>query len=88
MTIRGCYLVARVTDVRGFWDIASGQVLLEDLSGKVAMMTVYNEDKEHFSQRFALGRELCVIEPFYKIRNVWSALVASDCLLHITSKTY
>ena len=69
MTLRGRYLIARVTDTDGFWDISSGHVMLEDISGDVAMMSVYNEDKDHFSQRFPLGREICVIEPFYKIRN-------------------
>ena len=70
MTHRGNYLIARVADVPGFWGIASGNVLLEDLGGMVAMMSVYKTEKELFSQRFPLGRELCIIEPYYKLRNM------------------
>ena len=45
MTHRGRYLLARVTDVSGFWCISSGSVLLEDISGMVVEVAVYNTDE-------------------------------------------
>ena len=68
MTHRGRYLLARVTDVSGFWCISSGSVLLEDISGMVVEVAVYNTDQSTFPRNFHLGRELIIIEPFYKVR--------------------
>ena len=68
MTHRGRYLLARVTDCSGFWCISSGSVLVEDISGMVVEVAVYNTDQSTFPRDFYLGRELCIIEPFYKVR--------------------
>ena len=68
MTHRGRYLLAKVTDVSGFWCISSGSVLLEDINGMVVEVAVYNTDESKFPQNFHLGRELCIMEPFYKVR--------------------
>ena len=70
--------MAKVTDVCGFWCISSGSVLLEDLSNNVVEVSVYNTDETQFSQNFHLGRELCIIEPFYKIRDDCTAAIRVD----------
>ena len=78
MTHRGRYLLARVTDVSGFWCISSGSVLLEDISGKAIEVAVYNTNKPKFPKNFCLGKELCIIEPFYKIRADGTAGIRVD----------
>lgn len=67
-THRGCVLFGRVADSGGFWSISSGAFLIEDLSGSVMEVAVYNYPKETFSRDFSPGRELCIIEPYYKLR--------------------
>jgi hypothetical protein len=77
-THRGRLLIGTISDIDGFWAINSGSFLLEDFSGYVVEVAVYNTPKDSFSKTFALGREVCIVEPFFKIRGDGSAGVRVD----------
>eukprot|EP00804_Cyclotella_cryptica_P026630 CCRYP_019086-RB/>CCRYP_019086-RB protein AED:0.01 eAED:0.01 QI:2437/1/1/1/0.33/0.25/4/1797/740 len=77
-THRGRLLIGSIVDIDGFWAINSGSFLLEDLQGDVVEVAVYNTPKDSFSKTFALGREVCIFEPFFKIRADGSAGIRVD----------
>lgn len=66
-THRGRMIVGRISDIGGFWSMASGVFLIEDLCGAVVEVAVYNYPKDIFAQDFPTGREICIIEPYYKL---------------------
>lgn len=77
-THRGRILIGCVSGGGGFWSIASGAFLLEDLCGSVIEVAVYNYPKDTFAKDFPHGHELCIIEPFYKMRGDGSVGVRVD----------
>lgn len=77
-THRGRILIGRVSDVGGFWSIASGAVLIEDLCGAVMEVAVYNYPEERFANDFPPGREVCIIEPYLKWRGDGSVGIRVD----------
>lgn len=77
-THQGRLLIGTIVDIDGFWAISSGSFLLEDLLGYVVEVAVYNTPKDSFSKTYALGREVCIVEPFFKIRADGSAGIRID----------
>ena len=77
-THRGRIVIARVADGGGIWSIASGALLIEDLCGSVMEVAVYNYPQGSFARDFPPGREICIIEPYYKIRSDGSVGIRVD----------
>ena len=82
-THRGRILMGRVVGGGGFWSIASGALLIEDLCESIMEIAVYNYPEKTFAGDFPAGREICVIEPYYKIRGDGSVGIRVDDPLEI-----
>ncbi|KAL7544104.1 hypothetical protein ACHAXR_013582 [Thalassiosira sp. AJA248-18] len=72
-THRNRFLLGSIADTDGFWTINSGAFLLRDLSGSAMEVAVYNSPHNNFSKAFHIGREICIAEPYLKIRADGSA---------------
>ncbi len=75
---QGRFLIGRIVDSDGFWTINSGTFLVQDLMGLLVEIAVYNFSPDMFPKTFHKDRELCIVEPFFKIRADGSVGIRAD----------